>query len=319
MNQNRGAGEGLQIPAMVLTKTELRAATATGVTGETDAGDFVPTDHMGFIDNLINRMVVFEMGADIMTGLSGNVDIPKKTSDQTATWEGEIDETPESEIGVGKVSLSPKRLSSLGKFSRQLLIQSNPNVERIVRESLTRAIMQKLQATIINGATGGDNFVGILNDSGITNSVTLEGGNPSFSDMVALETAVAADNADLGALAYLTNAKVRGYLKTKALDSGSGRFVWENNEINGYRGFVTNSVPSDLTYGSGTSEISDLSAIIFGNWADLIIGQFGGMNIITDPFTSKKNAMIELQADSFWDIGIKHDESFAVISDAKTS
>jgi hypothetical protein len=179
--------------------------------------------------------------------------------------------------------------------------------------------MQKLQATIINGATGGDNFVGILNDSGITNSVPLEGGNPSFSDMVALETAVAADNADLGALAYLTNAKVRGYLKTKALDSGSGRFVWENNEINGYRGFVTNSVPSDLTYGSGTSEISDLSAIIFGNWADLIIGQFGGMNIITDPFTSKKNAMIELQADSFWDIGIKHDESFAVISDAKTS
>jgi HK97 family phage major capsid protein len=314
--RNNPQGQGLQIPYIILNQGELRAATATGVSGEVDAGDFVPTELRGFIDNLRERMVLAQMGADFITGLSGNVDFPKKTSDVTATWESEMGEVSASDIGASKVSLTPHRLSALTKISKQLMLQSSPDVERIVRDSLLFATMNKLQQTAINGATGGDNPVGILNNSSITNTVDFGAngaGNPTHEKMVEFETKIAVDNADMGKLAYLSNAKVRGYLKTLAKDSGSGRFVFENNEVNGYPFYVTNHVPSNLTEGTHTTE--DLSAMIFGNWEDLIIAQFGGLDIIVDPYTSKTTGLTELQVDSFWDIDLKREESFAIAAD----
>ena len=99
---------------------------------------------------------------------------------------------------------------------------------------------------------------------------------PNWQHMIDLETNVATANADVGAMGYLTNARVRGRLKSTSKVTGQNGFIWENGTtpVNGYSAAVTNAVPSNLTRGTGTN----LSAIIFGNFSDLVIGMWGGMD-----------------------------------------
>ena len=131
-----------------------------------------------------------------------------------------------------------------------------------------------------------------------------------------LKTEVATDNADMGRLNYLTTPGIRGLLKGTAKDAGSGQFVWgESSTLNGYNAAVSTQVPSNLTKGSGTS----LHAIIFGNWEELIIAQWGGYDLVVDPYTSSKNALVTLVANSWWDIALRHAESFAAMKDAALS
>ena len=139
---------------------------------------------------------------------------------------------------------------------------------------------------------------------------------PNWGHIVALETEVAVDNADVGALAYMTNARVRGRLRTTSKAGTEAIMVWgENNEpLNGYKAFVTNQVRSDLTRGTGTN----LSAIFFGNWADLIIGQWGTLDILVDPYTGGTSGTVRVIALQDVDVAVRQPMSFAAMLDAIT-
>ena len=135
-----------------------------------------------------------------------------------------------------------------------------------------------------------------------------------WADIVKLETEVAVDNADVGRLGYMTNAKVRGALKTTAKVAGTdSRMIWDDDGIlNGYTPWVTNQVRGDITKGGST----DLSAVFFGNWADLLIGQWGTLDIIADPYTGATAGTVRVIALQDVDIAVRHPESFARIADA---
>jgi hypothetical protein len=124
-------------------------------------------------------------------------------------------------------------------------------------------------------------------------------------------------NADVGTLAYLTNAKVRGKLKGTSKVSGQNGFVWEagNTPLNGYRCGVTNAVPSNLTKGTGTN----LSAILFGNFADLVIGMWGTLDLMVDPYTGSTAGTVRVVALQDVDVAVRHVESFATMVDAVTA
>jgi hypothetical protein len=140
--------------------------------------------------------------------------------------------------------------------------------------------------------------------------------------MIDLETEVATDNADVGSLAYLTNAKVRGKLKQTEKASDTAQFVWERGteagfgEVNGYRAAVSNQVPGDLDKGTSTGVCS---AVIFGNWADLIIAMWGTIDILADPYTGSTSGTVRVVALQDADIGVRHAESFAAMQDALTA
>ena len=138
----------------------------------------------------------------------------------------------------------------------------------------------------------------------------------TWQDIIDLEKEIAVDNADMGSLAFLTNPKVRGQLKNTHVGTDQ-RMIWSENgnSLMGYPAFVTTQVPSDLEAGDTTG----CSAVIFGNFSDLILGQWGGLDITVDPYTAAKNAQVKVYIDSFWDVAVRHAQSFAAIKDAITT
>jgi HK97 family phage major capsid protein len=188
---------------------------------------------------------------------------------------------------------------------------------------LSTVLSLALDAAAIAG-TGADNQpTGILNTDGIGDVACgdPDGAAPTWADIVALETEVAVDNADVGALAYLTNAKARGKLKTTEKAANTAQFVWENGIeagfglLNGYRAAASNQVPSNLTKGGGTA----LSAIIFGNWNDLVMGLWGTIDILVDPYSGSTSGTVRVVALQDADIGVRHAESFAAAQDVVTA
>lgn len=295
------------------------------VVGTDSAGGYlVSTDLLAsnFIEMLRNKMMVRQLGAITLGGLVGDVAIPKQTGGATAYWVAESGAPTESTQTVAQLALAPKTVGAFTDISRKLLKQSSIDIEGFVRLDLSTVLALALDAAGIAGTGASNQPTGILNTTGIGDVACgdPDGAAPVWADIVGLETEVAVDNADVGALAYLTNAKARGKLKTTEKASNTGQFVWENGIdgfgiLNGYRAAASNQVPSDLTKGGG----SNLSAIIFGNWSDLIIALWGTIDILVDPYTGSSTGTVRVVAMQDADIGVRHAESFAAAQDAVTT
>lgn len=287
-----------------------------------DGGYTVATDLLAqsFIELLRNRMVVQAAGATVLAGLQGDVAIPKQTGGATAYWVAESGAPTESQQAVGQVTLSPKTVGAFTDFSRKLLRQSSLDVEAFVRQDLATALALAIDLAALHGSGASNQPTGIASTSGIG---SVAGGTnglaPTWAHMISLETEVAVDNADVGRLAYITNAKVRGKLKqTPKVSSTDSVMVWEvnDNPINGYRALVSNQVSSALTKGTSSGVCS---AIFFGNWNDLLIGMWGGLDILVDPYTHSTSGTVRVVALQSVDIAVRHAESFAAMLDALTT
>jgi HK97 family phage major capsid protein len=307
--------KGIGVPMMVLENARMtRASAGQNKTTANEGGNLVQEEPLVYIDALRNRLVLVNLGARFITGLVGNLPLVNGGS-FTATWGAEADAVSATKMSLPKKTMTPKRMAVCGAYSVELLNQSSIGIEMLLRNELLKAHANGLESAAINSATSGP--VGVLNTSGIG---AVAGGDnglaPTWAHMVNLETEVAIDNADLGALAYLTNAKVRGKLKQTLKASGVAGYVWDGNTINGYNAAVTNAVPSNLEKGtSGTV----CSAIIFGNWNDMIIGQWGGYDMIVDPYSLKKVGDVEVVLNSFHDVALANAQSFAAMKDALTA
>ena len=204
-------------------------------------------------------------------------------------------------------------MSIQGVYSNQLLTQASLDVEALVMRELVEAHAESLNAAAINGSGTGAEPLGLLNMEGIGSVVGGENGKAiDWNTIVALETAVAIKNADLGSLAYLTNTKVRGAMKTTEKSTGTARFLMEGTAVNGYKTVISNLVPYNLSKGTASKT---LSAMIFGNFADLMIGWWGGLDVKADPYTMLDTDEVRVVARAFHDVAARRKESFAVIKD----
>jgi len=273
----------------------------TGV--DTAGGHTVQEDVLGdsFIELLRNAPLVAQAGATTLSGLVGNVSIPSQTGAATADWLTETGATTPSEQTFGEVTLAPKRLSAETPFSKQLIAQSSIDIESFVRRDLANIMIRTIDLAALHGTGASNQPTGIANTAGI-NALTF-GGAPTWADAVNFETLVATDNALMGSsLAYMTTAAVRGAWKTTTKDAGSGMFLWEGDVVNGYSGLVTEQVAGNVVF--------------FGNWTELLIGQWGGLDIVVDPFTQASNGQIRIVVMQLTDIAVRHAVSFAVSTDA---
>lgn len=293
----------------------------------TAGGNLVATDLLGssFIELLRNAMVLDQLGVTWLRDLNGNVAIPSQTGGATGYWLAESGAPTESAQTVGQMTLTPHTMGAFTDYSRRLLLQSSIDVEMFVRADLAALLGQTLQIGAINGSGASNEVTGLLNISGIG---SVAGGTnglaPTYDHMVDLESAVANANADSGSLAYLTNTKVRGKLrKTQEFASTNGKAVWTSmagqrgvGDVLGYEAFTTNAVPSNLTKGTSSGVCS---AIMFGNWADLVIGMWGGLDIMLDPYTGATSGTRRVIALQDVDVNARHAASFAAMKDALTA
>lgn len=306
--------QGILVPHEALVTRDITVAGAPGLVG---------TDHLAgdFIDRLRQETMVLQLGARVLSGLQGNVSIPRRTGSVTTAWVAEGAAAAESDSTFDAVTMAPSTISANTTYSRKMLLQSSPAIEGLVRDDLREEIAIALDKAALAGSGAGAEPEGILNASGIgAIEIATNGGAIAWANVVDLAKEVALDNAHAGNLAYVTNHAVAAKMRqTPRQSSGvEGNFMLPaevTDQLAGYRLGVTNNVPSTLTKGTGTN----LSAMILGNWRDLLIGLWSTVDIIVDPYTESTTGNVRVTAMQDADIALRHAESFAVVDDIDTA
>ncbi|WP_160153338.1 phage major capsid protein [Microbulbifer sp. ALW1] len=263
--------------------------------------NLVGTQHLAasFIDLLRNRMVLSRFGAMVLTGLNGNLVIPRQIGGAGMYWlDPENSDIPAEGLPIfDQVALTPKNAGAYTELSRQLLLQSSPGVENLVRMDLAAQMAIGLDKAGLYGTGANGQPRGIINMTGI-NTVDFAGVNPTFAEVVQMETETALDNADEANAAYAMGPGLRGYFKTTEKFAGSnGATIWEpGNMVNGYGTAVSNQM-----------EAGDL---LHGNFSDVIIGLWGGLDMLVNPYSGDKAGITRVTAHQSCDTSGRHPESF---------
>lgn len=330
--------EGFYVPARDLNWNLLETRAMQGQQGyygrrdplqtasPTIGGNLVATELRSgdFIEALRNRAMISRLGARMLSGLEGNVDIPRQSGVSSTYWISEGATITESNLTIDLVPLRPKDLTALSAVTRRMLLQGSLDVEALIRFDMLQQMALGIDLAAISGTGTNNQPTGILNTAGV-NSVAIgsNGGAASWGTLVQMETEIAVDNADTGTCYYLTNARTRGKLKTTPKVTGQDVFLWQDSSIergmgmvNGYGAACSNQVPSNLTKGNGTN----LSAIIFGDFSQLLIGEWGVLEIMPNPYgQGYPSGTIQVRSMVTLDIVPRRPEYFCVCTDVVTT
>ena len=308
--------KGFFVPSHAWGQRDLIAGT------DADGGHLKGVDHLGseFISALRSRLVVSSMGARVMTGLKGDVSIPKLATVAAAAFVSENSAVSEQNQAFGELALAPKTLGVMTDISRKLMLQSDPSAEAIVRDDLLNAVAAKIEDVAIEGS-GSNEPTGITKTSGIGSvAIGTNGGPPTWASVTNLVKEVEQDDAAISAsMGFMSNAKVKAKLAGTAKVSSSDSVMildapW--NELYGYKIGITNHVPSDLTKGSTSGTCS---AMIFGDFAQVILAFWSSPDVLIDPYTNSSKGGTRVVVFQDLDVGIRHAQSFAACLDYTTT
>ncbi|MCW2273316.1 phage major capsid protein [Rhodoblastus acidophilus] len=300
---------GLMVPVSVLLG-ERRALQKAG-----SAGGLVETELLSemFVDRLRPALKTELLGATVLSGLMGDIKIPRLTASASASWVAEDGAPNRTDQTFDDISLSPKTVAAETQFSRKLMLQADPAIEGIVRGDLSFMLAAALDSAAIKG--GGTNQpTGILSLSGLeTVALGATGDYPTPDDMADLAALPQIANVTARA-SFLTNMKVKKVAQ-KIKDS-QGKYYGLPQFFMGEAFDFSNQVPSNLTKSTGTN----LSAILYGAWSDLFIAYWSAVDVLVNPYhpdvASKGGVLIHAFLDA--DVAVRHPESFAAIVDAVT-
>lgn len=273
-----------------------------------------------FSDALRNAMVLGGLGVRFLTGLSGNVDIPRKSTAGSVGMLSEIGSAAETSPATAKSSLSPKRIGAYVEVSKQALLQSALALEPMLRDDLLMGAARKIEDQVLNGVGSSNEMTGIRNTSSIgTVTAGTNGATLAWSHLVDLESACANVNAEPGLLAgYVVNTKTRGRAK-QVTKSTYMPWLWQDGAtpLNGHRVAVTNALPSNLTKGTSTTICS--AALFSSDWSMQVIGLFGAPDIVVDPYSKADTGQVKITLNQFADTANRQPEAFAKIEDVLTA
>jgi HK97 family phage major capsid protein len=281
----------------------------------TAGGGSIPTIlDTTLIEILRARMVTFNMGARVMSDMQGLFAIPRQATASTFYMVGQGTSVTASNQTIDQVPFSPHTGGVNTQYTRQFLEQTNQDAEMFVREDQAAVVARGVETAALNGQGSGGYPLGILqNDQIGVYALGTNGAAPTWTQIVSQEAFVAYFNADVGSLGYVTDALTRGTLKltTKVASSTFPIYLWNTEApdfpVNGYPCGITNLMPQNITKGSG----SNLHAMIFGNWEDLIYAFWSGMDVIVDPYTSASQGAVNIVTLQDFDVNVRHYQSFA--------
>jgi HK97 family phage major capsid protein len=311
---------GIFIPwtiAMGEARRDVQARTGLDSATTNKGAELKFTKPGDFLEYLYNRMRVKELSAQTISGLRENVAFPKQTGKASGSWVAENpgSDVADSNLTLGQIPSSPKTYQSSSSYSRQLLAQAVIDVDTAVRADLARDMALAMDFAAIAGPTGGNSPVGILNTTGVQSFIVAadsgNGGQVDYTDVVKMIEDLEDVNADqLGDPGWLTTPGIKSLLKlTSRLANTIALPVWtDNDEVSGYMARSSNQVPKTLVRGA----TSNNHALILGVWATMLIGMWGsGFDLIVDPFSLKKQGMIELTF-TMADVVLKYPQAFVV-------
>lgn len=312
---------GLYVPADVLyERVDPDALKLRDITKGTSGANLVATNlqPQSFIELLRNATKVVSMGARMLPGLVGDVAIPRHATGAVAAWVGEGGTTSESDATFDQVTLNPKTITVRTDMTRRMLMQSSPAIEGLVRADLSNALAQGIDSAAIRGSGAANQPRGILNVVGVgLVSLGVNGAVATWASQVDLVKTAMVANADVGTLGFLTNANVWASLMKTDKATAFGEMILREpgNSLLGRRFEVSQQVPSNLVKGTSGAVAS---AEIYGNWGELLIGEWGVLDLFPDPYTLGDSGGLVIRAFKDIDVAVRHAQSFAIIVDMLT-
>ena len=285
---------GIMVPSYMV-----RAQTVTEDAGA--KGGALVSSNPELVLPLNPKLRLADMGADVMSGLIGDIPLPTNEA-FTISAVGETTDVTAVDANFAGPILKPKRFAGVVEISKKLINQTSFSVENYVRQQIERAMDNAIMTNAINGA-GGVAPTGLYT-SIVTNVSAAVAGAPTWVDVVELETMIKTANANETALAYLSDPQLMGKLKTTAKDAGSGLFLADGNGLNGQKYVASTLVP---TLDAGVSH-----PLIYGDWSELKLGFWGGMSFMVDPYTKASAGKVRLIIELFADVAVTNEKAFAI-------
>ena len=310
--------QGIAVPMAALSRrVEQRVITTTTPAGG-PGGNLIATNLLAdeYIDLLRAALVIRQLGARVLTGLTGNVDIPRQTGAAAVGWVAENTPVPVSDIPFDRVSLRPKHCGAIVELSRNMLQQTTPDVEALVRADLAAVLARALDGAAIAGTGTANDPVGILHQPGVpVVPIAANGGPVTWETVLAMVEAVELANAPADSRAFVGNPRVKAQAMNTARIAGValGLVMDENEKLAGYPYASTTLAPSGLEKGTGTN----LSALIFGAWSEVLLGLWSELDLLVNPYegTAYSKGNVLVRGMMTVDIAIRHPQSFAVCVD----
>ena len=249
----------------------------------------VATDVLGILPALRTKSVMVQAGATYMSGLVGNVSIPVY-SGANVTWEGEVAAAKDGAGTFSEVKLEPKRLTAYVDVSKQFLLQDSNSAEEVLKNDIVAAIAEKLEKTILGDEAGSTTI-----PTGLFNGVSADSSAVTYVDVVNMEAELEDANVS-GDIKFIVAPSAKAVLKTTVKADGCNGFIMQNNEIEGYPVLCSSAVAS--------------KGVVMGNFADYVIGQWGGIDLTVDPYTQAANGKVRLVINAYFDAKPRREEAF---------
>ena len=268
--------------------------------GTANAGGYVvETQNLSFIEILRNRSVAYRMGARRLSGLQGNVTIPRQTAAATAYWlSTEATTITESQQTFGQLSLTPKNVGAYTEISRQLMLQSSPDAEALVTADLGQVAALAIDSAVISGSGASGQPTGIVNTAGIDTGTAA---SIAFSHILGMQTAVAGANVMPAAGGFATTPTVAALLMQRVKFTSTASPLWEGNLWDGsMMGFPA---MSSLQMAAGTA--------LFGDWQQVVVGEWGVLQVEVNPYANFQAGIVGVRAIVTVDVGVRYAGAFS--------
>ena len=257
---------------------------AVAATVATDGKEIVATDKLNILSPLMGKSILAEAGATFLTGLVGNISIPNSTG-STCGWKGELEAADNGKGTFGSVELSPKRLTAYIDISKQFLTQDSVGAEEMLRADIVNSLVAKLEQTIFGDAAGDT-----TKPAGIFNGAEVVA--PSYQGVCAAEAAVTDYS---GEKRFVMSPTAKSAFKQATISGTKSdlRLLLEDGEVDGY-------------------PVSDSSNVVaggyaFGDFSELVVAQWGGIDIVVDPYTLATKNAIRLVINAYFDAKVRRD------------
>lgn len=266
--------------------------------------ELIPTDYRPdqFINPFRNALLARRLGVRVLSGLRGNLVIPKHGTGLSVGWVAENQAVPESDMTPDSVSLSPKHAGGVTELSRQLIQQASPDVEQLVRDEFAYVLAQAIDSALIKGG-GANEPDGVLSTAGIQTAILASASHEAITGMVTqLETV----NANAGASAWLMDPTAASVLRTTLKSANGDSYLLENGKAGELPVYVTNQMPAQTA--------------ILGDWSEVLLGIWSEIDILVNPYaeTPYRRGGVLVRALSTVDIAVRHPEAFVAATDLGT-
>jgi HK97 family phage major capsid protein/HK97 family phage prohead protease len=309
--------QGYYVPDFAWRSGVMTTAATGAISGENITADFVPTVQRGdlFIEALRARQVLGGLGVNYMGGLTNRIRIPRLSGAQASFVEEAGNVTDQSQTD-SSVVLEPRTFGAFVEISRLLAMESVPSIEQVIRNDLLNSMADRLEYYAINGTGSGGQPTGLLNTAGVGNlDISADGSvaDLTWADLVALVKIVEAANGVISpnALGWLSHPAVKAKMASTAKVSGTDSIMLLNepwNAMYGYRASFSSNVPTDLDPGDGGN---DASALVFGDYSQMMIGLFNAPSILVNPYAGDKSGTVRITVLQEVDVAVRNGESFA--------